>query len=203
MVSKMFTTHHRNGLTARAEGRGYGAGMNASPSPATPRRDRPIVPDGYGTPETDDGILEWSAVEERLTASLHYWLATTRPDGRPHVVPRWGVWLDGRFYYDGSPETRHVQNLNHNDACTLNLEDGRQAVIVEGRSTVAPPPGPELGGRLSEAMTAKYGDHGYSPGPDSWDGPDSGGLRVLTPLTALAWFEFPVDMTRFRFATGA
>ncbi|NND04493.1 MAG: pyridoxamine 5'-phosphate oxidase [Acidimicrobiia bacterium] len=164
-----------------------------------PIRDRPLVPEGYGTPQTDDGLLDWMAVEERLRASLHYWLATTRPDGTPHVVPRWGVWLDGRYWYDGSPETLHVKNLGHDSNCVLHLEDGREVVIVEGRSDVATPPGPELGARLSEAMTAKYGALGYSPGPDSWEGPGSGGLRVLTPVKAIAWFDFPIDMTRFRF----
>ena len=164
-----------------------------------PQRDRPLVPDGYGTPETGEGLLEWTAVEDRLRASLHYWMATTRADGTPHVVPRWGVWLDGRFWYDGSPETIHVKNLNHDSSCVLHLEDGREVVIVEGRSQAATPPGLELGARLSAAMTTKYGEQGYRPEPDSWDGPDSGGLRVLTPVKAMAWFDFPTDMTRFRF----
>lgn len=144
-------------------------------------------------------MLEWDAVEQRLRSAVNYWLATSRPDGRPHVVPRWGVWLDGGFWYDGSPETRHVQNLTAAPDCVLHLESGTEVVIVEGISEIAAPPGLELGTRLSEAMTSKYGDLGYSPEPDSWEGTDSGGLRVLTPRKALAWFEFPADMTRFRF----
>ena len=165
-----------------------------------PTRDRAsLLPEGYGLPDNDDGMLEWSEVEERLVSSLHYWLATSRPDGRPHVVPRWGVWVEGRFYYDGSPETVHVRNLNHNTACSLNLEDGKQAVMIEGRSTMADPPGPVLGGKISEAMCAKYADLGYAPGPDSWEGEDSGGLRVITPEKAIAWFDFPTDITRFSF----
>lgn len=164
-----------------------------------PQRDRPVVPDGYGQPETTEGMLEWSVVEGRLRSARHYWLATTRPDGRPHVVPRWGVWLDGCFWYDGSPATRHVRNLDHNPACALHLEDGQQAVIVEGSSLAADPPGPDLGSRLAAAMAEKYGEMGYSPEPDSWEGADSGGLRVLTPAKAIAWFDFPSDMTRFRF----
>ncbi len=167
---------------------------------AEPTRDRPWLPEGYGLPETDDGILEWGTVEQRLVASHHYWLATARPDGRPHVVPRWGVWLDGRFWYDGAPTTVHVRNLNRNNQCTLNLEDGRQAVIMEGVSEVAAPPGPDFGGRLSAEFGRKYGDLGYSPEPDAWDGADSGGLRVLTPTKAMAWFNFPTDVTRFRFS---
>jgi len=157
------------------------------------------MPDGYGVPDSDDGVLEWSVVEDRLRSSVNYWLATTRPDGRPHVVPRWGLWLDGRFWYDGALDTIHVQNLNENSACVLNLEDGRQAVIVEGRSEAAEPPGLELGGRLSAGFAEKYAELGYAPEPSSWEGPNSGGLRVLTPIKAMAWFDFPTDVTRFRF----
>ena len=157
------------------------------------------MPDGYGVPETDDGVLKWSDVESRLQDSVHYWMATTRPDGTPHVVPRWGVWVDRRFWYDGSPETIHVKNLVANTACVLHLEDGRQAVIVEGQSERADPPGLEFGGRLSSEFVRKYAELGYSPQPDSWEGPDSGGLRVLTPKKAMAWFDFPADVTRFRF----
>ncbi len=164
-----------------------------------PTVDRPQIPDGYGVPETADGVLEWTAIEPRLKESLHYWMATTRPDGRPHVVPRWGVWVDGRFWYDGATNTVHVRNLNANSACVLKLEDGRQAVILEGRSEIADPPGPQFGARLAVEFGRKYAEHGYSPGPDSWDGDDSGGLRVLTPVKAMAWFEFPTDVTRFRF----
>ena len=91
------------------------------------------------------------------------------------------------------------QNLSGNTACVLHLEDGKQAVIVEGHSEMAAPPGPELGARLSEAMCSKYAEHGYEPGPESWEGADSGGLRVMTPEKAMAWFDFPIDMTRFRF----
>lgn len=179
----------------------YGANPDDlyDPTMTEPTRDRPRMPDGYGVPNANDGLLDWSAVEDRLVASLHYWMATTRPNGTPHVVPRWGVWLDGRFWYDGASDTVHVQNLAHDTSCVLHLEDGRQAVIVAGRSEKAEPPGPVLGGRLSGAMSHKYGDHGYSPAPDSWEGPESGGLRVLIPVKAMAWFDFPTDVTRFSF----
>ena len=164
-----------------------------------PSRDRPQVPGGYGVPITDDGLLEWASVEDRLRSAKHFWMATTRPDGRPHVVPRWGVWMDGRFWYDGAVDTIHVKNLNQNPECVLHLEDGREAVIVEGRSEAATPPDLELGTRLAAEISAKYGELGYSPQPDAWQGPDASGLRVFTPVKAMAWFEFPTDVTRFRF----
>jgi nitroimidazol reductase NimA-like FMN-containing flavoprotein (pyridoxamine 5'-phosphate oxidase superfamily) len=168
-------------------------------STGTPSVDRPVMPDGYGVPTDKDGLLDWADVERRLVESVVYWLATTRPDGRPHVVPRWGVWVDGAFWYDGSPQTRHVRNLVANPACTLHLEDGTRAVIVEGTAGPAAPPGPALGARLSAAY-GKYKELGYAPGPDSWDGDLSGGLCRLTPATALAWLTFPVDVTRFRWS---
>ncbi len=156
------------------------------------------MPDGYGLPETDEGMLHWTDVERRLVDSAHYWLATVRPDGRPHVVPRWGVWLDDRFYYDGAATTRHARNAEGNPACTLTLEDGARAVIVEGRSLATRAEPDDLGARLAAAF-GKYHDAGYSPGPDAWSGPDGGGLRMLVPTTVLAWTAFPTDATRFVF----
>ena len=163
-----------------------------------PAADRPVLPDGYGIPTDTQGLLTWADVEPRLEQSLHYWISSVRPDGRPHSVPRWGVWLDGRFWYDGAPTTRHTLNVEANPAVTLTLESGTEVVIVEGESeaTRADPDG--LGTRLSAAF-GKYADSGYSPGPDSWSGEDGGGLRVITPHRAMAWFAFPKDCTRFRF----
>jgi nitroimidazol reductase NimA-like FMN-containing flavoprotein (pyridoxamine 5'-phosphate oxidase superfamily) len=162
-----------------------------------PMIDRPIMPAGYGVPADSTALLTWADVEPRLVESAVYWLATTRPDGRPHVVPRWGVWVDGAFWYDGSPQTRHVRNLVDNAACTLHLEDGTRAVIVEGIAGPATPPEPALAARLSAAF-GKYKEQGYTPGPDSWQGELAGGLCRLAPTKALAWLNFPVDVTRFR-----
>lgn len=163
--------------------------------------DRPVMPDGYGVPETTAGLLGWEQVEARLVASQVYWLATTRPDASPHVVPRWGVWLDGRFHYDGAPTTLHARNRARDPRTVLHLEDGTQAVIVEGRSTPADPVDPDgLGARLSAAFVAKYGDAGYAPEPDAWADEQAGGLSILVPDKAMAWFDFPTDVTRFTFA---
>lgn len=164
-----------------------------------PRSDRPRMPDGYGVPQDVDGLLAWDAVDERLRESRVYWMATTRPDGRPHVVPRWGVWLDGRLYYDGAPTTRHALNLRENPHCALHLEDGTRAAILEGTAGPSAPPGLDLGGRISAEMHRKYADDGYRPAPDAWEGEDAGGLAVFTPRTGLAWHSFPVDVTRYHF----
>jgi Pyridoxamine 5'-phosphate oxidase len=162
-----------------------------------PEPSRPTMPDGYGLPATTDGLLSWDEVERRLRESRHYWLATVRPDGTPHSVPRWGVWVDGRFYYDGAPTTRHVRNLEKNPACTLTLESGTEVVIVEGESVATSADPADLGLKLAAAFEKYHPE--YAPGADSWAGEDGGGLRVITPRRALAWFAFPADCTRFTF----
>lgn len=163
-----------------------------------PKRDRPEMPDGYGVPSSDDGLLEWADVESRLVESLHYWMATTRPDGRPHVVPRWGAWLDGGLYYDGSPRTVHARNARANRACTLHIGDGRDVITIDGITEASPPVTGAKGERVAAEIGRKYGALGYTPEPDAWSGPDAGGLMVFTPGQALAWFDFPTDLTRFR-----
>lgn len=165
---------------------------------ARPAPERPSFPDGYGLPEDVVGLLTWEDVEPRLVAAKHYWLASVRPDGRPHSIPRWGVWMDGRFWYDGAPTTVHARNAETNPAVTLTLESGSQVVIIEGESHATRADADGLGTRLSQAFS-KYADDGYAPDPDSWAGPDGGGLRVITPRRALAWFDFPKDCTRFTF----
>lgn len=157
------------------------------------------MPEGYGVPDTAEGLLDWSEVEARLVASPQYWMATIRADRRPHVVPRWGGWLEGRLWYDGAPTTVHARNLARHPACTLHLEDGWKAVIVDGESRPAESPGVEFGARIAAAFAEKYADRGYAPEPDAWEGPGAGGLMVFTPTQAVAWFDFPNDVTRFRF----
>jgi len=165
---------------------------------SSPTADRPVIPDGYGLPTSTEGLLTWPQIETALTDALHYWVTSVRPDGRPHVIPRWGVWLDGRFYYDGAPATVHTRNTEANPAVTLNLESGTRVVIVEGESHATRAPADGLGARLSAAF-AKYHPYNYAPEADAWAGEDGGGLRVITPSRALAWFSFPKDCTRFRF----
>ncbi len=157
-----------------------------------PRVTRPRFPPGYV--DHPQALLPWPEVEQRLAEAKSYWLCTVRPDGRPHAVPKWGVWLNGRIYFDGSPETRHARNIAHNPHVSMHLESGDEAVILEGVCRASPRPAPKLGLRLAEAYAAKYALFGYSPKPDQWDG---GGLFVVTPRVVLAWTRFTEDPTKF------
>ncbi len=157
-----------------------------------PKVTRPSFPKGY----VDHPISEvsWEYVEKRLIEAINYWLCSVRPDGRPHVIPRWGAYLDGRFYYDGSPETRHALNILQNPQVSLHLESGNDVVIMEGTSQPAGKPDPDLARRLSRAYCAKYASDGYAPTPTQWD---EGGLYIFTPRQCLAWTKFFENPTKF------
>src|SRR4051794_13205580 len=90
------------------------------------------APPDYPFPKTEDGMVPWSRVKDLLEQSRYYWLATVRPDGRPHVAPLWGAWVDDFLYFDGSPQTRWARNIAANAAASVNLESGNDVVIVEG-----------------------------------------------------------------------
>jgi hypothetical protein len=60
-----------------------------------PRSSRPLMPEGYGVPETDQGLLDWSWATHRLERARNYWFSTVCPDGRPHAMPAWAVWIGG------------------------------------------------------------------------------------------------------------
>jgi nitroimidazol reductase NimA-like FMN-containing flavoprotein (pyridoxamine 5'-phosphate oxidase superfamily) len=56
----------------------------------------------------------WAEAREQLEKASIYWLATVRPDGRPHVTPLLAVWLDGALYFCTGPSERKAKNLAHN-----------------------------------------------------------------------------------------
>jgi hypothetical protein len=146
------------------------------------------LPKAYGTPTQ---LLAWNEVDQRLATALHYWLATTRPDGRPHVVPVDGLWLDGACYFGGAPETVHARNLRADPRAAIHLDDSEAATIAEGVAEVHTPT-PEFAGKLDAASKKKYG---YSPGAAVY----LGGVWRLKPTTVLAWTRLDRDATRFRF----
>jgi nitroimidazol reductase NimA-like FMN-containing flavoprotein (pyridoxamine 5'-phosphate oxidase superfamily) len=155
------------------------------------------MPAGYGVPETEEGLLEWRWAVERLEPALNYWFSTTRPDGRPHAMPAWGVWIDDALYFEGSPLTRRARNLAENPAVVVHLESGDAVVILEGEAREAGKPERALAERLAAAFAAKYGTTKweYRPPPDQWD---RGGLWLLRPTVAFGWSDFPRDVTRWR-----
>jgi nitroimidazol reductase NimA-like FMN-containing flavoprotein (pyridoxamine 5'-phosphate oxidase superfamily) len=155
-----------------------------------PKRSRPQMPVSYGVPQSEEGMLPWSHVRTRMAEARNYWVATTRPDGRPHVVPVWGVWVDDIFYHGGGPDTRKARNLQHNPNIAIHLEDGNEVVIMEGTVTMLTPENADadLLRRIDDAYEAKYNMRHGTP------------VWALQPRLALAWKEYPTTVTRWTFA---
>lgn len=119
----------------------------------TPRASRPYAP-GYGIkPASEGSLLDWSWAEERLVASRGYWLATTRPDGRPHLSPIWGVWVADSFCFGCGEESRKARNLRENPRASVSVDSTLEPVTVEG---VVEPLGDQLRGAYRDAYQSKY-----------------------------------------------
>jgi nitroimidazol reductase NimA-like FMN-containing flavoprotein (pyridoxamine 5'-phosphate oxidase superfamily) len=156
---------------------------------STPKASRPIIPAGYGVPKTDKGLLPWTHVTERMAAPRNYWVASTRTDGRPHVVPVWGVWLDDTFFHGGGGDTRKARNLDANPHVAVHLESGDEVVIIEGtvEKLTEDTADPELLRRIDDAYEAKYGMRHGTP------------VWRLKPTKAFGWTEYPTTVTRWTF----
>ena len=128
-----------------------------------------------------------------MTACRTFWLATIhRSQGRPHVMPVWGVWLDDAFIFSTGRKSRKGQNLAANPACTIANDDGEQAVVVEG-----------LAQEIEDAATlervaAAYGKK-YKMDPRSMGEP----IFAVRPKRVFGFIEksFPKSATRWRFGS--
>ena len=111
---------------------------------------------GYGILDVDSGrgLLPWTWAAERIAKSHNYWIATTRPDGWPHVMPLWGVWLGDAFYFSTGSSTRKARNLAANPRCVVCTECADEAIILEG--LVEQVDDPSLYARIADAYEAKY-----------------------------------------------
>ena len=151
--------------------------------------------------------ISWSRALDQLqddSAKKTTWLATVRPDGRPHVAGVGALWLDGTFYFTSGAGTRKSRDLAANPHCVLSVALPDLDLVVEG--TAAKVTDDATLQRLAEryaaqgwparvedgAFTAPYS--APSAGPPPWY------LYVLTPSTAfgVATAE-PFGATRWRF----
>jgi PPOX class probable F420-dependent enzyme len=161
-----------------------------------PVADRPLMP-GYGILPADQGsgLLPWSEAERRLTTSHDYWCATVCPDGRPHVMPVWGVWDGGRLWFSSGLRSRKARNLAADPRCTLTTENARDPVVLEGRAERVTDPG-----RIAAFVDAVNGKYDAGMTADFQD-PAVNGTFAVTPVRvfALSGADFPGSPTRWRF----
>ena len=152
-----------------------------------PRVSRPRM-DGYGVPQGPEGMLPWKWARERLSRSHNYWLTTARPDGMPHAMPVWGVWLDGAWYCSTAATSRKARNLAENPRCVVCNENAEEAVILEGEARQL------RASEIPRAVLAEYkGKYGWQL---------QGAVFEVRPRVVFAMFEkqFPASVTRWDFA---
>jgi pyridoxine/pyridoxamine 5'-phosphate oxidase len=148
------------------------------------------MPASYGLRPPEAGLLSWAGAAEKLAKARNYWVATTRPDGRPHAVPVWGVWLDGVFSFATERASRKARNLAANPAVAVHLESGDDAVMLEGRAWEVTQPSRRAA--FDDAYFAKYAVR-------LADVPGEVSVWAVRPRVALAWQEkdFPGTATRW------
>jgi hypothetical protein len=114
---------------------------------------------------------------ERLSTEANIWLATTRPDGRPHLVPIWFVWHAEQFHILTIQTSVKAKNLLADPRASVALENGNQPVIAECTARRLDPP---FAIELTEAFRHKY----------DWDITQDGEYNAMFALTPLKWLTW-------------
>ncbi|WP_162788421.1 hypothetical protein [Amycolatopsis albispora] len=126
-----------------------------------------------GEPAPPGELLPWEWARRRLAGARDYWGATTRPGGRPHCRPVWGVWL--------------------------HLESGQEVVIVEGAARMGHDA--ETLREMCAVYGPKY-DYPISPREDGTvvDASGTGGPAFhVVPEVVFGWGPELASPTRWRF----
>jgi nitroimidazol reductase NimA-like FMN-containing flavoprotein (pyridoxamine 5'-phosphate oxidase superfamily) len=137
--------------------------------------------------------LPWSRPHDLLVAGpaqpgTSFFLATTRPDGRPHVAAVGIMWHDGDLYFNSGPGARKAKNLAANPACVMSASLEGIDLVLEGTASMLDDPG------LMETLAAKFRTVGWPV--EVKDG------RLTAPFSAPSAGPPPWDFYRFRFHTG-
>lgn len=90
--------------------------------------------DRYGNAE-----LPWSRPRDVLasdtpTADLTFFVATVRPDGRPHSAGVGAIWVRDALYFTSGPGTLKSRNLAVNPACSASVRLRGIDLVLEGEA---------------------------------------------------------------------
>ena len=101
----------------------------------------------------------WELARARLAnpeQSRTCWLATTRPDGRPHLMPVIAFWIDDAMHILAGEGTQKARNIAADDRCVIATGSTTLPsldIVIEGRAE--PITGPEAVGRVAGIFKEK------------------------------------------------
>lgn len=154
--------------------------------------------------------LAWTEASHQLAEAQTYWLATTRPDGRPHVRPILAVWVDGALHFAASLASRKGQYLRQNPSCAVtSVTPGLDVVLEGGAARVTDVARLH---RVAETYAAKYGwpvtvrDGAFYAEGAPTAGPPPFHIFEISPTAVFAFATdetFAGRSTRWRFARRA
>jgi F420H(2)-dependent biliverdin reductase len=113
----------------------------------------------------------------KLITDRNVWLATTRPNGKPHLVPIWFAWVNDKFYLCTQTDSVKVKNLQANPRCSIALEDGNNPVIGEGEARFLSAPFDDA---VAAVFKAKY----------DWDIHTDTAYRTVIEIVVTKWVKW-------------
>jgi hypothetical protein len=118
------------------------------------------------------------AMEARLGREQTVWLATTRADGRPHLVPVWFSWYDEKIYICTVAKSQKLVNMERNRRAAVALPDTADVLIIEGLVNF---PRGSIIDTLAGEFSDKYGWNFLEDESADWR------LVEIIPSKVLAW----------------
>jgi nitroimidazol reductase NimA-like FMN-containing flavoprotein (pyridoxamine 5'-phosphate oxidase superfamily) len=149
-----------------------------------------------------DEPLDGDTVRKVLASAELYWLTTVRSDGRPHVTPLVGVWVNDNFVFCTGGEEQKARNLAHSTTVAVttgsNTWNRGVDVVVEGRAERVT--GLDALTELADAYRDKYGDDWDYDADDEVFDPEGGRAHVfrVEPTKVIAFAKAPHGQTTFR-----
>jgi PPOX class probable F420-dependent enzyme len=129
-------------------------------------------------------------IDRRLRTEPIIWLGSSRPDGRPHLVPVWFLWDGATVLIFSLPDTQKVRNLRQNPAAVLALnaaDQGYDIVLLEGCATFVDDQ--RVRGTMP-AFVEKYAQVPRRWAVDEWARKFSVPIQI-TPTRLVGWITRP------------
>jgi hypothetical protein len=121
----------------------------------------PVTTLGAAFSDPKATAIPWESAVPLLEAAQMYWLSTVRPDGRPHVTPLMGLWIDNAFHFSTGETERKAKNLAQNPHVVVttgvNRIDEGLDIVLEGTAE-----------RLTGTAALQQVADGYDGKYDGW-----------------------------------